>query len=609
MSYEKTCTHCNQTVGCTEGYMGLLKCPICGEVLGNVYDSYAPKNTPKKSPIGYALTSFTPSGQEMQWAAYPTYKEAAEAGNLIQKQHPDWKIKISFEGDVEETMKWIIRCITIKGEVVMWNQVYDTTEEAEAAAKEIRAKHPSWQIHIEPEEYVDDSYAKNVMSCPHCGGSVDRDHQVLTCTKCGAKGDTLTGILTPSKEAMVPIFDELASKDHCPKCGATHPTFLAKNGQGIGTKKCIHCGHVWCISVDIQQAFIQAVEDVPCQEEFPSVFADEAKLKAMAEFISKSIKNEPDITADDIKFDGSSWINHAGMDTTGSMMGGSLDGDSYKIHMEGIAKELNEEMGVLPLQGTPHPLQGTPLHAAIKAEGFDGLKVNPNMYVMRFGKKSLTEDENAPWWSIKHSAWVEHLENATQWDEDFVLAHPIPDHIAVCWVGVSDILDSATPDLLYTASELVDAVMGIPCDSNAGIAMFITDGDDKVEVANPSRVFFESYKATALECESDENDDYFNDHFTVEDIGTELEFQMLDDCMIFFDQEHDRIAEFEGIDAHGYNCWERAGACFWLSRQGHGAGFFDCELWSEETRAHLQKIAEDFGQTYLVVGEDGKICA
>lgn len=43
----------------------------------------------------------------------------------------------------------------------------------------------------------------------------------------------------------------------------------------------------------------------------------------------------------------------------------------------------------------------------------------------------------------------------------------------------------------------------------------------------------------------------------------------------------------------------RAGFCFWLSRNGHGSGFFDESSLSETVRDHLQANARAFGEFNL----------
>ena len=54
--------------------------------------------------------------------------------------------------------------------------------------------------------------------------------------------------------------------------------------------------------------------------------------------------------------------------------------------------------------------------------------------------------------------------------------------------------------------------------------------------------------------------------------------------------------------------FHRAGQCFWLSRNGHGTGFFDEKMWKQKTRDKLQEAASAFVEvSYFVASIDGKI--
>lgn len=53
--------------------------------------------------------------------------------------------------------------------------------------------------------------------------------------------------------------------------------------------------------------------------------------------------------------------------------------------------------------------------------------------------------------------------------------------------------------------------------------------------------------------------------------------------------------------------WDLAGHDFALSRNGHGAGFFDREFDGREE--HLQQAAERAGQVELYLGDDGYVYA
>lgn len=49
---------------------------------------------------------------------------------------------------------------------------------------------------------------------------------------------------------------------------------------------------------------------------------------------------------------------------------------------------------------------------------------------------------------------------------------------------------------------------------------------------------------------------------------------------------------------------EEAGHCFWLSRCGHGSGFFDSSHFGEKERKILQDKARKFGNIDLYIGDN-----
>lgn len=101
-------------------------------------------------------------------------------------------------------------------------------------------------------------------------------------------------------------------------------------------------------------------------------------------------------------------------------------------------------------------------------------------------------------------------------------------------------------------------------------------------------------------------DDYqMDDHFGEDDISPDSLDQMLMECADFFN-----YCEAEGIDplpdygrAQSGNA-EMSGHDFWLTRNGHGAGYWDRGL---DTGDVLTAAAKTFGSSDLYVGDDGLV--
>lgn len=55
--------------------------------------------------------------------------------------------------------------------------------------------------------------------------------------------------------------------------------------------------------------------------------------------------------------------------------------------------------------------------------------------------------------------------------------------------------------------------------------------------------------------------------------------------------------------------WEEAGHDFWLTRNGHGAGFWDGTEWDDDDGAILTNACKAWHEVSLYVGDDGVIYA
>ena len=75
------------------------------------------------------------------------------------------------------------------------------------------------------------------------------------------------------------------------------------------------------------------------------------------------------------------------------------------------------------------------------------------------------------------------------------------------------------------------------------------------------------------------------------------------DCTAFLEQSESILAELSNAP-HFYRA-EQAGTDFWLTRNGHGAGFWDRGL--EEAGETLSKIAHNMRESDAYVGDDGQM--
>jgi hypothetical protein len=85
-------------------------------------------------------------------------------------------------------------------------------------------------------------------------------------------------------------------------------------------------------------------------------------------------------------------------------------------------------------------------------------------------------------------------------------------------------------------------------------------------------------------------------NYTAADIAPETLETMLADCARFQAENAEDIA----IEP------ERAGHDFWLTRNGHGSGFFDGD-WPNDVGDRLTAAAHRFHEFVLFIGDDGLI--
>ena len=95
------------------------------------------------------------------------------------------------------------------------------------------------------------------------------------------------------------------------------------------------------------------------------------------------------------------------------------------------------------------------------------------------------------------------------------------------------------------------------------------------------------------------------------ELAPETRAKMASDCAKFQAEQAEWLASdyrTESRAAYGCTVEESAGHDFWLTRCGHGAGFWDGD-WQEPAATHLTDAAHTFGNVDLYVGDDGLIYA
>ena len=112
--------------------------------------------------------------------------------------------------------------------------------------------------------------------------------------------------------------------------------------------------------------------------------------------------------------------------------------------------------------------------------------------------------------------------------------------------------------------------------------------------------FTRQYMETALWSSTDQNGDPLDYQCTIDDISSETRSQMTADCARFI---ADNMQLLNQVPA-GYTSSD-AGHDFWLTRCGHGAGFWDGDC--APVGDQLTEACKAFPNVDLYIGDDGKI--
>lgn len=117
--------------------------------------------------------------------------------------------------------------------------------------------------------------------------------------------------------------------------------------------------------------------------------------------------------------------------------------------------------------------------------------------------------------------------------------------------------------------------------------------------------FTRSYIETMLWSSNDEDDEPLDLKYGQDNISEEAIYRINEDCELFWNKNHHVVSGGRAV-ASQYSEPELAGHDFWLTRNGHGTGFWDGD-WTEPAATYLTDAAKAFGECDAYVGDDGLI--
>ena len=119
--------------------------------------------------------------------------------------------------------------------------------------------------------------------------------------------------------------------------------------------------------------------------------------------------------------------------------------------------------------------------------------------------------------------------------------------------------------------------------------------------------FILGYVTCAIWASIGDDEQPLDEKYDSDDIAPETRKAMEKDCEKFIAENETILRHYEEEMATNpeYTDSEKAGHDFWLTRNGHGAGFWDRGI--GETGDKLTEASKGFGEVNLYVGDDGKL--
>lgn len=114
--------------------------------------------------------------------------------------------------------------------------------------------------------------------------------------------------------------------------------------------------------------------------------------------------------------------------------------------------------------------------------------------------------------------------------------------------------------------------------------------------------FLAAFFECALWSSTDADDRPLDDRFAEGDVDETCRRALAEECHAFIRENLADLTADDALDA------EHAGHDFWLTRCGHGAGFWDGD-WSEPIATRLTASSKRFGNVDLYVGDDDRVYA
>lgn len=115
-----------------------------------------------------------------------------------------------------------------------------------------------------------------------------------------------------------------------------------------------------------------------------------------------------------------------------------------------------------------------------------------------------------------------------------------------------------------------------------------------------TRAYIECALWSSMDNANEQGGEPLDKNYSQSDIAPETLAEMIADCARFQSENSEALKDYPS---------ENAGHDFWLTRNGHGAGFWENDFGTEADCEKLTAACEEFKEFDLYVGDDGLIYA
>jgi hypothetical protein len=115
--------------------------------------------------------------------------------------------------------------------------------------------------------------------------------------------------------------------------------------------------------------------------------------------------------------------------------------------------------------------------------------------------------------------------------------------------------------------------------------------------------FMNAYYEGALWSSNDESDETggnpLDENYDIWDFTVEGLQKIISDC--------EKFVAMPGVDDAIDGDYDQAGYDFWMTRNGHGVGFWEVPDWPEKSGKLLTAASKKMGEVWIYVGDNGKL--